>query len=144
MKRLFLSLFFIIFALSTFAQNRVYILSDSRQYCYLSKTTFEFFNCEALTKTESTFIMDDVLNKENGYEGFYHMTPNINSFYEIEDSEEDEGIVLLDVVSDGGNYYRYVFDFNNQRIVTLFMNASQSFPDRWYVVIFSVTGVLIL
>lgn len=144
MKKIFLSLIFLTISIFSFSQTRTYILSENNQYCHLSKTTFEFFNCEPVRNSPSTFIMDDRLNREIGYDGFYHLTTTMYSLYKVVSYESSEGIVSLDVVSDGGNVYKYIFDFSNMRIVAMFMNQEYQTPNSWYTLVFPITNFMVL
>ena len=53
---------------------------------------------------------------------FEHTTPDISSSYYVSNSEydEDEETLSMDVVSDVGNSYIYIFDIDDKQIRVLF------------------------
>ena len=55
---------------------------------------------------------------------FEHTTPTMSSSYYVSDSnyDEDEKTLTMDVVSDVGNNYHYIFDMGDDRIRVLFEN----------------------
>lgn len=83
------------------------------------------------------YIYNDVteeLEYQNGYDEnsmfkinakltmFEHTTPDMSSSYYVSDSEynEDEKTLSMDVVSDVGNNYHYIFDMDDNKIRVLF------------------------
>lgn len=91
---------------------------ESNEYIYLSG-----FDEKSLFKMNEDMTM------------FEHTAPDISSTYYVSNSEFDESnnALIMDVVSDEGNEYRYFFDYKNKKIKVVFTR-----DDGKYLLIYTI------
>lgn len=91
------------------AYTQVYISTNKTEFCTYNERTEKFDNCKDWE--ENTMFE---VNAEETM--FTHTTNDISSAYYVKDKSEEDGMILWTVVSDVGNKYVYVFDFENEMV----------------------------
>ena len=102
--------FFALCLLSNMSQAQIYASCTHRDYYKYNETTEELEYLNSMFKVNAKLTM------------FEHTTPDMSSSYYVSESgyDEDEKTLTMDVVSDVGNNYRYIFDMDDNKIRVLF------------------------
>lgn len=143
MKKLLTFLFIILFSVPLFSQTRVYILTETIRNCRINTETLSVFNCDTETKMAGVFIIDDMISEQWGEETILHITPFADSEYYIQRFHTDSSIALADVVSDTGNKYRLLFEWEDDRVSAIFMNDNEPNTSR-RLTTFTIANILII
>ena len=114
-------LLFFIFAMlcPVFCEAQYYFSTTHRDYYKYNDLTEDFDKVSGYDEN-SMFKINENLTM------FEHITPNMTSTYYVTNSsfDEDDGQLSLNVTSDVGNEYLYIFDINDNEIRVLFLDGS--------------------
>lgn len=108
-------LFFALCLFSNMSQAQIYASCTHRDYYKYNEATEDFEYMNGYDEN-SMFKINAQLTM------FEHTTPDMSSSYYVSESEYDENekTLTMDVVSDVGNNYRYIFDMDDNKIRVLF------------------------
>lgn len=108
-------LFFALCLFSNMSQAQIYASCTHRDYYKYNEATEDFEYMNGYDEN-SMFKINAKLTM------FEHTTPDMSSSYYVSESEYDENekTLTMDVVSDVGNNYRYIFDMDDNKIRVLF------------------------
>ncbi len=118
LKSVFLLL--VLSLLTNTIQAQIFVTCTHRDYYKYNEETKEFeysngYDENSMFKINSKITM------------FEHITPNMSSTYYVNESDFDEENkkLTLDVVSDVGNEYKYIFDFAEESVTVAITNDGE-------------------
>jgi len=130
MKKLLTFFIAIVLSASLFSQDKMYILTESIQSCKINMETITIFDCGVESKMPGVFISDNHINERDDVDVIFHLVPHADSVYFITDMQSDETTVFINVISDKGNKYAFLFDYQNDLVTAIFMNDNEPNSSR--------------
>ena len=113
------------------ADAQIFVTCTHRDYYKYNEATEEFdysngYDENSMFKINSNITM------------FEHITPDMSSTYYVNESDfnKEEKKLTLDVVSDVGNEYKYIFDFEGEKVTVAITR-----DDDLYAVVFTVKRI---
>ena len=132
--------FLLFCSLITFGQDQVIFLSTERYECRFNAKTDQYSDCTETDYMATVFVADDRFSSDS----FVHITPfQVSTYTLYGEAGEEPGMYYMDVESEAGNKYRYIFDFTNALVLAVFLNPSEIKGEMYRVAVFNIANTLI-